>query len=484
MADGTRALPAAAPPAASAGHIQDEQASEAPDTQRIAGVKVALGLPDAPALVTGGAAPATAQAAVTTTSNIAEPQLAAPAPSPTGEGVKGEPIAAAEAAEPVGDGPGGAVSLPPVVAVAPGPQAEAEGAVKQEASPSSTAEPAPEVKAEAAVKQEAAAALAATPPLEPPSDQALLARLRQLLTEVDLATTTEKQLRRRLEGEYGLQLGDRKALLRDAINAYLEEAEEKEGQDKAAADDDEEEEEEMGEEAAAPAKRKRKAAGSSLGSFLSPEMEEFLGVARMPRTQVVKQLWVYIKEHNLQDPKDKRTIIYDDKLKKLFPGTKCSMFKLQKHLSKHCKTSDVVGGSDSEEEDAEGEEDEGDEQDEEQVKPAKRVRSAPSASRRRSTSSAAASGGEEKARKPGGFTKECKLSPEMAAWMGSETASRPAVTKHFWAYCKQHELQDPTDRSYILADETLQALTGGEKRFKGFSFSKFTKQHFKGYADA
>jgi hypothetical protein len=43
----------------------------------------------------------------------------------------------------------------------------------------------------------------------------------------------EKQLRRRLEGEYGLQLGDRKALLRDAINAYLEdaeEAEEKEGQ--------------------------------------------------------------------------------------------------------------------------------------------------------------------------------------------------------------------------------------------------------------
>jgi hypothetical protein len=44
--------------------------------------------------------------------------------------------------------------------------------------------------------------------------------------------------------------------------------------------------------------------------------------------------------------------------------------------------------------------------------------------------------------------------------------------------------QDPTDRSYILADETLQALTGGEKRFKGFSFSKFTKQHFKGYADA
>lgn len=33
----------------------------------------------------------------------------------------------------------------------------------------------------------------------------------------------------------------------------------------------------------------------------------------------------------------------DDKLKKLFPGTKCSMFKLQKHLSKHCKTSGEAG---------------------------------------------------------------------------------------------------------------------------------------------
>ena len=55
--------------------------------------------------------------------------------------------------------------------------------------------------------------------------------------------------------------------------------------------------------------------------------------------QVVKKLWEYIKAHGLQDPKDKRVIVFDDRLKTLFTGTRCNMFKLQKQLSKHCKTS-------------------------------------------------------------------------------------------------------------------------------------------------
>lgn len=42
--------------------------------------------------------------------------------------------------------------------------------------------------------------------------------------------------------------------------------------------------------------------------------------------------------------------------------------------------------------------------------------------------------------------------------------------------------QDPSDKSFILADDTLRALTG-ESRFKGFSFAKFIKAHIRGYAD-
>ena len=45
----------------------------------------------------------------------------------------------------------------------------------------------------------------------------------------------------------------------------------------------------------------------------------------------------------------------------------------------------------------------------------------------------------------------------------------------------RHTPQDPDDKSFILADEALQALTG-ESRFKGFGFSKLIKQHFTGYA--
>ena len=52
--------------------------------------------------------------------------------------------------------------------------------------------------------------------------------------------------------------------------------------------------------------------------------------------QVVKAIWVYIKEHNLQDPKNKRKIIPDEKLGKVLPRT--NMMMMNKHLSKHVYT--------------------------------------------------------------------------------------------------------------------------------------------------
>jgi chromatin remodeling complex protein RSC6 len=69
-----------------------------------------------------------------------------------------------------------------------------------------------------------------------------------------------------------------------------------------------------------------------------------------------------------------------------------------------------------------------------------------------------------------------RLSPEMAAFMGSPSASRPEVTKAFWAYVRQHDLQDPANKQFIISDNMLHSLTGQE-RFQAFSFSKFTKQH-------
>jgi chromatin remodeling complex protein RSC6 len=71
---------------------------------------------------------------------------------------------------------------------------------------------------------------------------------------------------------------------------------------------------------------------------LSPELEEVVGAGPMPRTEVVKQLWVYIKKHDLQNPQNKRNILADDKLKAIFGGKgEVTMFEMTKLVSAHLK---------------------------------------------------------------------------------------------------------------------------------------------------
>lgn len=92
--------------------------------------------------------------------------------------------------------------------------------------------------------------------------------------------------------------------------------------------------------AAAPA-----AAPSGFMKPLTPskELAAIVGAAPLPRTEVVKQMWVYIKAHNLQDATNKRVINADEKLKKVFgkdEGGKhyrkhVDMFEMQKLISKH-----------------------------------------------------------------------------------------------------------------------------------------------------
>ncbi len=68
----------------------------------------------------------------------------------------------------------------------------------------------------------------------------------------------------------------------------------------------------------------------------SAALAEVVGHNPIPRSQVVKKLWVYIKAHHLQDSKNKRMINADEKLKPIFNGhSQVSMFEMAKHLSKH-----------------------------------------------------------------------------------------------------------------------------------------------------
>ena len=87
----------------------------------------------------------------------------------------------------------------------------------------------------------------------------------------------------------------------------------------------------------ATAKRKPSAA------FMKPltpsaALAEVVGSKAIPRTEVVKKLWAYIKKNGCQDKKNKRMINADDKLKPIFDGKKSvNMFEMTKLVSKHLK---------------------------------------------------------------------------------------------------------------------------------------------------
>ncbi|MBM6577244.1 hypothetical protein KCP91_12745 [Microvirga sp. SRT01] len=67
----------------------------------------------------------------------------------------------------------------------------------------------------------------------------------------------------------------------------------------------------------------------------SPDLAEIVGKDDLPRSEVVKKVWDYIKKHDLQDTKDRRQINGDDALAKIFGKKSVSMFEMNKHLSAH-----------------------------------------------------------------------------------------------------------------------------------------------------
>lgn len=69
----------------------------------------------------------------------------------------------------------------------------------------------------------------------------------------------------------------------------------------------------------------------------SKELAAVVGAQPLPRTEVVSKVWEYIKKHKLQNEKNKREIIADDKLKLVFGKDKVTMFEMNKYLAQHLK---------------------------------------------------------------------------------------------------------------------------------------------------
>ncbi len=68
---------------------------------------------------------------------------------------------------------------------------------------------------------------------------------------------------------------------------------------------------------------------------ISPALAAVIGATPIPRTEVTKKIWEYIKKNNLQDAANKRNINADDKLKVIFGKPQVTMFEMTKLISAH-----------------------------------------------------------------------------------------------------------------------------------------------------
>ena len=89
--------------------------------------------------------------------------------------------------------------------------------------------------------------------------------------------------------------------------------------------------------------KKKKAARKPNAAFMKPvtpsaTLAAVVGDKPIPRTEVTKRIWAYIKKNNLQDKVNRRNIKADDKLKAIFGGkSMVNMFEMTKLVSKHLK---------------------------------------------------------------------------------------------------------------------------------------------------
>ncbi|XP_024397000.1 uncharacterized protein [Physcomitrium patens] len=347
------------------------------------------------------------------------------------------------------------------------------------------------------------------------SDAEIVRHLTAVLKKADLNTTTTTEIRQQLQSDLGVDLSDKKAFIRQQVDLYLqkqsqeqeeeaggggegqgvnERGEEVGGGEQDVDDDNDDEDEEEGEEEhgdgsresskgsktrgepdskrtrakidraikASVTKEKKKRTGGGGGltkvCALSPLLQAIIGEAELPRTQVVKQLWAYIREHNLQDPDDKRKIICNDALRNLLGTNSTDMFKMNKLLSKHIFPLDnrSTGAA------AKGRDRDTDTEDAE-----------PKAKKQKADKSGGGKG------KIVGFLAPCPISEQLAKFLDAEDGkvSRADAVKRLWIYIKENNLQDPSNKKMIVCDEQLQDLFDCD-HFVGFDLTKLLTRHF------
>lgn len=161
---------------------------------------------------------------------------------------------------------------------------------------------------------------------------------------------------------------------------------------------------------------------------VTPELQAIVGEPTMARTEIVKQLWAYIRKHNLQDPNNKRKIICNDELRLLFETDCTDMFKMNKLLAKHIIT----------------------------LEPTKN--SGPDLKKLKATPEVISATEHDSSQDP------VAISGPLAIFFGTEEREmlQAEVSTRVWDYIKSNHLEDPMNPMVVLCDSKLQQLFGVE----------------------
>lgn len=162
------------------------------------------------------------------------------------------------------------------------------------------------------------------------SDDQIQDILKSMLTEIDIASTSMREIRRILQERVGesFNVEDRKDFVKQIVESLLL------GDDNDNEDDMCVEDKETVEQSSENTVSKRKGGGGfTKPLLLSEDLARFMGAKVASRTDVTKKIWEYIKANDLQNPANRREILCDETFEKLMKRKKVSMFKMTQVLN-------------------------------------------------------------------------------------------------------------------------------------------------------
>jgi upstream activation factor subunit UAF30 len=287
------------------------------------------------------------------------------------------------------------------------------------------------------------------------TDVQLKQTIEKLVPRVDIESTGLKAFMKLLSAELGgVDLKVRKMFIRetvaDAITRMSQDIED-EGD---ARDDSEDDAGSDKESVEAPTTTKKKRTiknsdGSGGGGLaerkeISPQLSAFFGKGnKMARTEIVKSLWEYVREHDLQNPLNRREIILDEAMKNVFACDTFTIFSMNKYISAHIHPFKPVDLTAS-------------------TEPAKKRKVTPTktANKKRKT----------------GTQPPYRLSDDLVAVVGKPILPRPQVVSAIWEYIKANDLQNPIDKREILCDAKLEVVMK-RKKVSMFKMNQLISPH-------